>query len=359
MKVLVTGGSGYVGRFLLDALALRVGYELVATYAADASFPARFGGDAVSFRRLDLANGADARALIDEVAPDIVVHLAAISSPAACEADALRCAAVNVPTALLDAIAGRAGCRLILFSTDQARAANRASALDRPHRTRPLRSLRGAGFPSLRSRMLALCASRARVMRPRNRARGALLTTTPHASARSTAPRAVNPTHGPQVYAGDRNDPSPEAAADARLYSETDAPPHFKSGTDASLEAAAAPVNAYGRSKLALEAAAHARLGARALALRCSLVIGERARAGCLKSTFLQVRARRAAALAGLGAARACAASMWAGVLRWEEGSAWCALTRSPSSAVCLAVSLPTRARPRPPLPAAAARRLL
>jgi dTDP-4-dehydrorhamnose reductase len=51
---------------------------------------------------------------------------------------------------------------------------------------------------------------------------------------------------------------------------------------------ATAPVNAYGRSKLAFEQALAARLPDRSVSLRSSLILGGRTRAHCRKATFLQ-----------------------------------------------------------------------
>ena len=138
--------------------------------------------------------------------PNVVVHLAAISAPAACEADPERCAHINEPRALFDATVAHApDARLIAFSSDQ-------------------------------------------------------------------------------VYAGG-------ATAD-RPYSERDE---------------AAPVNEYGRSKLRFECAAIVRLGAAAIALRCSLVLGPRARGACKKATSLQFVANRLAPRDGNAAAVAVA----------------------------------------------------
>lgn len=112
--VLVTGASGYVGRFLVDALATVA--RVRAMVATDESFAEHFA-HACTVVKVDLRDAAAVDAAVtDDV--DVVVHLAAMSSPAACARDPDAAAKINVPDHLFRAVA-RAGARLITLSTDQ------------------------------------------------------------------------------------------------------------------------------------------------------------------------------------------------------------------------------------------------
>ncbi len=85
MKILVTGGAGFIGANFLDLLVPRhPEHEFVnldkLTYAANlASLAAVSKLPNYSFRRVDIGDAAAVDAAFDEVQPDIVVHFAAES----------------------------------------------------------------------------------------------------------------------------------------------------------------------------------------------------------------------------------------------------------------------------------------
>ena len=117
-RVRITGASGYLGQFLVEALCEDATIELVAAYGALPSFPAEFGAKCACVERLDLAERDAAEALVKRHRPDALVHLAAVSSPAACQSDPARAFQINSPLPLLEALPDK--CNVIFLSTDQA-----------------------------------------------------------------------------------------------------------------------------------------------------------------------------------------------------------------------------------------------
>jgi GDP-4-dehydro-6-deoxy-D-mannose reductase len=77
MRLLVTGGSGFIGRYLC-ALAVERGHEVIATYLSQAeldAFPAQ--ATSIRWRHLNMQNRAEVERTIEEVRPEGVFHLAA------------------------------------------------------------------------------------------------------------------------------------------------------------------------------------------------------------------------------------------------------------------------------------------
>ena len=79
MRYLVTGGSGYIGSRLVQRLAIRERTERVVV--ADVRPPGFGYRPKVAFERLDVRDRAGARALLERVRPDALVHLAFILDP--------------------------------------------------------------------------------------------------------------------------------------------------------------------------------------------------------------------------------------------------------------------------------------
>lgn len=74
-RALVTGGSGFTGRYIIDLLAAR-GHQVHALAHAEPSSPVA-GADKVHIA--DLTDLPSVSAIVDQVRPDVVVHLAAIA----------------------------------------------------------------------------------------------------------------------------------------------------------------------------------------------------------------------------------------------------------------------------------------
>ncbi|KAK9806933.1 hypothetical protein WJX72_007947 [[Myrmecia] bisecta] len=98
--VLVVGGSGFLGQFLVQELAAQ--YRVGFTYHST-EVPV-FKGAVKSFW-VNMATGEGLQESLDELGPvDCVINCAALAAVLACEKDADAARAINVPTKLLDAL---------------------------------------------------------------------------------------------------------------------------------------------------------------------------------------------------------------------------------------------------------------
>jgi len=116
MKILITGASGFVGRHLAQLLARSGAGELFGTYRTTEP-PA---GAAFIPRRLDLGDFDDTLALVRDLRPDRVYHLAAMSFPPAAGNDRLAAYDSNFQATLhlLEALAREApNSRTLLVSS--------------------------------------------------------------------------------------------------------------------------------------------------------------------------------------------------------------------------------------------------
>ena len=118
-RILVTGGSGYLGQFLLVAfLEERNCIEALGyTYRTE---PPPSGLDNVSQFRCDITSGSSIRAILHQFRPTVIVHTAAMSSPAICERNPDLAMKTNCPGQLLEAASSLAVKPFIIYtSTDQ------------------------------------------------------------------------------------------------------------------------------------------------------------------------------------------------------------------------------------------------
>ncbi len=115
MKLLLTGASGLVGA-AVARLAARRGAEVVGIVG-------RFEGELAGLTRrlsLDLADETSVTRAVRDTAPDAIVNCAAVSEPAACEADPVRSAALNVALPeTLARLAQEGGATLVHISSEQ------------------------------------------------------------------------------------------------------------------------------------------------------------------------------------------------------------------------------------------------
>jgi dTDP-4-dehydrorhamnose reductase len=126
-RVLVTGGSGYLGQFLVQACA-DAGHELFWTYCSTTPAAAAPGTPL----RVDLRTGEGLEACLAACgALDIVVNTAALSQPGACARDGTAAAAINVPERLLAGLAlSSPNAFLLHVSTDQVYDGSRACSTE-------------------------------------------------------------------------------------------------------------------------------------------------------------------------------------------------------------------------------------
>ncbi|XP_028769173.1 methionine adenosyltransferase 2 subunit beta-like isoform X1 [Neltuma alba] len=124
-KVLIVGGTGYLGQHLLQGYADITGrpYDLAFTHRS--SPPPQVLLDAISGSLafpVDLKSGSGFEAISKTFGqPDVVVNCAAISVPRACEHDADAALAINVPSSLVKWLQrfNEKSTLLIHLSTDQ------------------------------------------------------------------------------------------------------------------------------------------------------------------------------------------------------------------------------------------------
>ena len=111
MKILITGANGYVGMGLLENLRLKE-HEII---------PVGFdvGYNLNNFHNLDLSDVSKACAYIENVKPDVIIHLAGNKDVIRCETDKVFSMKVNyeISRNIIKQCAVR-GIRLIYISTD-------------------------------------------------------------------------------------------------------------------------------------------------------------------------------------------------------------------------------------------------
>uniref|UniRef100_A0A0E0NN56 RmlD-like substrate binding domain-containing protein n=1 Tax=Oryza rufipogon TaxID=4529 RepID=A0A0E0NN56_ORYRU len=122
-RVLVVGGSGYLGQHLLAALAAGGEVDIAFTHHRDTPpQPLLHALPGLRAFRVDLRSGDGLRAVSESFGqPHVIVNCAAISVPRQCETDPAAAMATNVPSSLVTWLLsfGNDNTLLIHLSTDQ------------------------------------------------------------------------------------------------------------------------------------------------------------------------------------------------------------------------------------------------
>ena len=114
MRVLVIGGSGFIGRYLVRRLSGIPSHEVSATYLS--RHPPEDGN---SWHRLDLPDAESLEGVFLACRPEVVVHLAAMADVGTAERAPQRAQAVNVDgTAEIVRLCRRNSSRLVFMSTE-------------------------------------------------------------------------------------------------------------------------------------------------------------------------------------------------------------------------------------------------
>lgn len=116
MRILITGSNGLLGQKLVEALRHDAQVRLTATSRGADRTPVPLGDH---YRSMDITEKQEVNAVFDEVAPEVVIHTAAMTNVDACELDPAACELQNVvATRHLVEAAERHGSHFIFLSTD-------------------------------------------------------------------------------------------------------------------------------------------------------------------------------------------------------------------------------------------------
>jgi len=115
-SAIVTGGAGFIGSHVVDAL-IADGYAVTVIDDLSTGNPARVADEA-DLREMDIVDLAALRAVVEEVGPDAIFHLAAQASVVASVEDPGRDCEVNVKGTLnVVEVAGKCGAPVAFTST--------------------------------------------------------------------------------------------------------------------------------------------------------------------------------------------------------------------------------------------------
>lgn len=115
--MVITGVNGLLGQYLVRD-AVQAGYEVFATNRGENRLPGHTDPD-YTYTSIDIRNKKELQDYLLDVAPDIIIHAAAMAQPDACELNKDECRDINVnASAYIAEAAEKLNARLIYVSTD-------------------------------------------------------------------------------------------------------------------------------------------------------------------------------------------------------------------------------------------------
>lgn len=114
-KILITGANGLLGQKLVEQLVERGKFEVIATGKG----PCRLSGKGFQYQSLDITNPQEVNEVISQLAPQTIIHSAAMTNVDQCELNPEACVEVNVKaTEYLVKAAEKVQSHFIFVSTD-------------------------------------------------------------------------------------------------------------------------------------------------------------------------------------------------------------------------------------------------
>ena len=114
-KILITGANGLLGQKLVEQLVERGKFEVIASGKG----PCRLGGSGFTYQNLDITNPIEVDQIITQLAPEILIHGAAMTNVDQCELNQEACEEVNIKaTEYLVSAAEKIQAHFIFVSTD-------------------------------------------------------------------------------------------------------------------------------------------------------------------------------------------------------------------------------------------------
>ena len=115
MKIVVTGANGFTGQHTVQYLASK-GFEVFALSRGKARLAHH---PSIQYHACELTNVSSVDELINQIKPDWIIHIAAMSKPDECNNERENCLLHNVQaTIYLGEAANRHQSKFIYFSTD-------------------------------------------------------------------------------------------------------------------------------------------------------------------------------------------------------------------------------------------------
>ncbi len=118
MKILLTGANGMVGSALVGRLK-ESPHQILATGKGACRLPSSMLSDKLRYMPVELTSATAVNTMVQEFAPELIIHGAAMTQVDDCEMNKEGCYNINVDaTALLIAAAEQVGSRFCYLSTD-------------------------------------------------------------------------------------------------------------------------------------------------------------------------------------------------------------------------------------------------